>query len=246
MSAGPSAAIELLSPEQIAERLARASVAYLPLGSLEFHGPHLPIGLDALTSYGICLAAAERGGGVVLPAWYAAVGGEHSDYPWTFMSRTPSSIESLLAETLMRLDGLGVQRVVLLSGHFADEQGDLITRVAGAWNDRGAGLRAIARTLGQAPHPPVAPDHAAQFESLVLHALHPELVNIGKLPEVEAFPAPLGENPFGPDRHREDHPLHGVFGPDPRLMVAADAAPLLENLVEWIVDLALARDETEH
>jgi len=237
MSLGPSPAVELLSPAQIEARLARSSVAYLPLGSLEFHGPHLPIGLDALTAYGICLAAAEQGGGVVLPPWYAAIGGEHSRYPWTFMSRTPDAIETLLAETLGRLDELGVERVVLLSGHFAQEQGDLIARVADAWNAGGASLQAVARTLGQAPHPPVAPDHAARFESLVLHALHPHLVDIAQLPDLGAFPAPQGEDPFGSDRHRPDHPLYGVFGPDPRDLDVADAGPLLEYLVQWVREL---------
>jgi len=239
-SAGPSAAIELLSPEQIGERLARASVAYLPVGSLEFHGPHLPIGLDALTAHGICLAAAERGGGVVLPPWYAAVGGEHTLYPWTFMSGTPSAIETLLAETLTRLDELGVRRAVLLSGHFAGEQRDLVHRIAADWNARGSALSVVARTLGEAPHPPVAPDHAARFESLVLHALSPALVDVGRLPEPDAFPAPEGEDPFGPDRHREGHPLFGVFGPDPRRLDTADAAPLLEYLSGWVLELSTA------
>lgn len=232
-----SAAIELLSPQQIQERLERAPVAYLPLGSLEFHGPHLPIGLDALTAHGICLAAADRAGGVVLPPWYSSIGGEHTPYPWTFMSDTPGSIELLLTERLTRLDQLGVRRIVLLSGHFAQEQGDLIARVAEAWNAGGSAALAVARTLGQAPQPPVAPDHAARFESLVLHALHPELVHVDELPDPDAFPAPEGENPFGPDRHRADHPLHGVFGPDPRRLDTADAAPLLDYLVGWVVEL---------
>ena len=238
MSAGPSAAIDRLSPEQIEARLARASVAYLPLGSLEFHGPHLPIGLDALTAFGICLAAAERSGGVVLPAMYQAVGGEHTDYPWTLMSRAAQPIEELLAETLRRLDELGVRRFVLLSGHFAGEQLDLVRRVASAWNATGASSSVVARTLGEAPDPPVAPDHAGRFESLLLQALSPELVEVGRLPELGAFPAPLGEDPFGADRHRADHPLHGVFGPDPRLIDPDDAAPLLDYLVTWVIDLA--------
>ena len=244
MSAGPSAALERLSPQQVEARLARASVAYLPLGSLEFHGPHLPVGLDALTAHGICLAAAERGGGVVLPPWFAAVGGEHTRYPWTFMSGAPAAIETLLAETLTRLHELGVARVVLLSGHFAAEQGDLIARVADEWNARGTSSRAVARTLGQAPHPPVAPDHAATFESLVLHALHPDLVDVGALPDPDEFPAPEAEDPFGPDRHREGHPLFGVFGPDPRRLDAAAAAPLLDYLVGWVLDLGTG-DEPE-
>ena len=238
MSDGSTPAIDRLSPEQIDARLARASVVYLPLGSLEFHGPHLPIGLDALTGYGICLAAAEKSGGVVLPAMYQAVGGEHTRYPWTLMSRSAEPIEALLTETLERLDELGVRRFVILSGHFAEEQRELVTRVASAWNARDASSRAIARTLGQAPHPPVAPDHAGRFESLLLQALSPELVDVSRLPDPEAFPVPAGEDPYGSDRHGADHPLHGVFGPDPRRMNPADGAPLLEYLVDWVSGLA--------
>jgi creatinine amidohydrolase len=240
MSLGPTAAIDRLSPHQIEAGLERASVAYLPMGSLEFHGPHLPIGLDALTAYGICLAAAERGGGVVIPAMHQAVGGEHTRYPWTLMSQAAEPIEALLTETLARLDELGVRRFVILSGHFAEEQRDLITRVATAWNASGASSVAVARTLGQAPHPPVAPDHAGRFESLLLQALHPELVDVSRLPDPDAFPTPGGEDPFGSDRHRSDHPLHGVFGPDPRSIDPGDAGPLLEYFVNWVGGLSRA------
>ena len=235
---GPSPAVERLSPRQVEARLARASVAYLPLRSLEFHGPHLPIGLDALTASGICLAAAERAGGVVLPAMFQAVGGEHSRYPWTLMSSSAEPIEALLAETLVRLGELGVRRAVLLSGHFAGEQQELVTRVASAWNARGGSLLVIARTLGQAPNPPVAPDHAGRFESLLLWALSPELLDLSRLPDPDAFPAPSREDPFGADRHRPEHPLHGVFGPDPRLLDRGDAAPLLAYLLGWVIGLA--------
>jgi creatinine amidohydrolase len=238
MSGGPSAAIDRLSPQQIEARLARASVAYLPLGSLEYHGPHLPIGLDALTASGICLAAADRTGGVVLPAMHQAVGGEHTRYPWTVISRSAESIEMLLAETLERLNELGIQRFVILSGHFADEQRDLVERVANSWNATAVSARAIARTLGQAPNPPVAPDHAARFETLLLQALHPELVDVRRLPDPDTSPVPPDEDPFGADRHRSDHPLHGVFGPDPRRIDTDEAAPLLGYLVEWVKDLA--------
>lgn len=238
MSTSSAAAAERLAPREIEARLATASVAYLPLGSLEFHGPHLPIGLDALTAHGVCLRAAELGGGIVLPPCYQAVGGEHSRYPWTIMSDSPAAIETLLTETLVRLDELGVRRAVILSGHFADEQRDLVTRVADAWNSSDAPLRTVARTLGQAPEPPVAPDHAGRFESLLLHAISPELVDVSRLPSAEEFPAPSGEDPYGQDRHRVDHPLHGVFGADPRRMDVADAAPLLEHLARWTASLA--------
>lgn len=234
----PGPAAERLSPAQIDERLAIAPVVYLPMGSLEYHGPHLPIGLDALTAHGICLRAADLRGGIVLPPFYPAVGGEHARYPWTIMSDAPAAIDALLTETLARLSELGVRRAVLLSGHFADEQAGLIADIARSWNRTGAGLLAIARTLGQAPEPPVRPDHAGRFESLLLHAIAPELVHVERLPDRHAFPTPDGEDPYGPDRHRDDHPLHGIFGADPRALDTETSASVLAYFVSWASDLA--------
>lgn len=238
MNAYSPAAVERLSPQQISARLDVASVAYLPLGSLEFHGPHLPIGLDALTAYGLCVAAAERRGGIVLPPYYQAVGGEHTRYPWTIMSHASEAIEALLRETLARLSDLGVHRAVLLSGHFADEQRELVERVADSWNATAEPLRAVARTVGQAPEPPIVPDHAGRFESLLLHAIAPDLVHPEALPDLDEHPAPAGEDPYGQSRHRDDHPLHGVFGADPRGLDVGSARPLFEHLLAWVEGLA--------
>jgi creatinine amidohydrolase len=231
-------AVDRLSPEQIEARLSDAPVAYLPLGTLEYHGPHLPVGLDALTAHGICLRAARLAGGIVLPAFHQGVGGEHAAYPWTIMSDQPDAIEALLGETLARLCDLGVQRAVILSGHFAAEQRDLVARVEQRWNATGAAMSVVARTLAQAPEPPVRPDHAGRFESLLLHALDPDLVHVELLPDATSSPAPRGEDPYDAARHDPGHPLHGIFGADPRDLDVESAAPLLDHLVRWTASLA--------
>ena len=56
-----------LTPRKLKERLAAAPIAYLPLGTLEWHGEHLPLGSDGLQSQGFFMQLAERVGGVVLP-----------------------------------------------------------------------------------------------------------------------------------------------------------------------------------
>ena len=61
---------------------------------------------------------------------------------------------------------------------------------------------------------------------------------MSRLPDPDDFPAPAGEDPFGADRHRADHPLHGVFGPDPRRIDPDDGPALLDYLVSWVVELA--------
>ena len=42
-------------------------VAYLPLGTLEWHGPHMPLGADGIQSKELFVRVAEKVGGVVLP-----------------------------------------------------------------------------------------------------------------------------------------------------------------------------------
>lgn len=70
---------------------------HVPLGALEFHGPHLPIGLDGLTAHGICIQGSRGRGGVVLPTIYQGTGGEHSRYPWTIMMPTGDAIAGTFA-----------------------------------------------------------------------------------------------------------------------------------------------------
>ena len=56
-----------LTPTEFRQRLAQAPIAYLPLGTLEWHGEHLPLGSDGLQSEGFMTRLAERVGGIVLP-----------------------------------------------------------------------------------------------------------------------------------------------------------------------------------
>ena len=41
---------EELLPEECVQRIQEMPVAYLPLGTLEWHGPHMPLGADGIQS----------------------------------------------------------------------------------------------------------------------------------------------------------------------------------------------------
>lgn len=231
---------ELLSYLEIEDRLSGSAVVYLPLGALEFHGPHLPTGLDGLTAHGICVAAARLSGGVVLPTVYQGTGGEHSDYPWTLMMPSGQAIAENLLAMLRRLDALGVETAIVLSGHFADEQRVMLQEITTHWaKEPSMTMRVITRTVADCDIAPVAPDHAGVFESLLLAATHPDLVNVNKLPELSKNPSidPDG-NKFGSHRHSPNHALWGVFGPDPREIDFDKSAELFAALVDWLSSLA--------
>ncbi|MCL2461534.1 MAG: creatininase family protein [Defluviitaleaceae bacterium] len=61
---------EELTPGEFLDRLNGLPVAYLPLGTLEWHGVHLPLGADGLQSQGFFKKVAAKRGGIVLPALF--------------------------------------------------------------------------------------------------------------------------------------------------------------------------------
>ena len=61
---------EELCPKEFEERLEECPVAYLPLGTLEWHGPHLPLGADGIQPQGLFVRVAEKIGGIVLPTLF--------------------------------------------------------------------------------------------------------------------------------------------------------------------------------
>lgn len=230
---------ERLSYLEIQSRIDKRPLVFMPLGALEFHGPHLPVGLDGLTAHGICVASAAKFGGVVLPTYYQGTGGEHSRYPWTLMMSSSMHIREVLLELLNRLEELGVRTAVLLSGHFAPEQRAFLAEMGAAWNAKlGRPLKLVALSVAEFDSSPVQPDHAATFESLLLEAVDPGLVHLDKLPDPNEFPSEDPDNnPFGAHRHDRSHALWGAFGPDPRNADLRQGKVLLEAYVDWIGSL---------
>ena len=89
----------------------------------------------------------------------------------------------------------------------------------------------LAGAVSRIPGLAYQPDHAGIFETTLLAAMWPELV---QLQHLSKNPLPDGDSDFGDGRHDSAHPIQGVFGPDPRNYDAAQAAPLLEMAVAFL------------
>ena len=224
---------ELLLPNQLRAIVAKRPVAYIPLGTLEWHGEHQPIGLDALTSHGLCLRVAAQDGGVVLPALHYGTGGGHGDYPWTMIMPKPIEIVSQLDFTISKLKSFGFKMIVIFSGHFPPEQLNMIDRLSDKWTTDA--FTVFSTAVNRIESLAIAPDHAGLFETTLLAAMWPDLVQLDKLPSIDKAPIPSGEDDFGEIRHNPTHPIWGVFGPDPRRLDGAQAHSLLEASVVWLL-----------
>ncbi len=118
---------ERLHPMELRERVASAPLAFVPIGTIEFHGEHLPFGVDGFEAHGICVRAAELAGGVVLPPLYLASG--CLDLPFT-LSFELTLVEQWVKATLRQLAHRGFRAVVVLTGHGPLDLNHLLKRVA--------------------------------------------------------------------------------------------------------------------
>ncbi len=93
-------------------------IVIVPVGALEAHGPHLPLGADQLQAEATADALAERIGGLVTPTLPYGVCDGARRFPGT-VSLSMGSLASSLDELLRELGRMGARRVLVLSGHAA-------------------------------------------------------------------------------------------------------------------------------
>ncbi|MCC7495165.1 MAG: creatininase family protein [Fimbriimonadaceae bacterium] len=214
--------LELLRPAAIEAALAACPTLFQPLGTIEWHGLHNIVGLDAVKAHHLCVRAAQRGGGLVAPPVYGGIGG--LDEVYTFVTEAEDQTTSVLLRNW--LDRLvreavrsGFRAVILLTGHYGSGQ-QMIVRDAAAQLTQTLGVPVLGTpeyllAVDAGYHG----DHAAWGETALMLELDPTCVDLST----------LGEPP-----HR------GVGGRDPREATAADGARLVEVIVSRLARLAAA------
>jgi mycofactocin system creatininase family protein len=197
-----------------------ADLVLVPVGSIEQHGPHLPLDTDTV----IARAVADRMATALGDAWVApavsyAASGEHQAFPGTCSIGT-EALQLLLVE-LVRSIRCWAERVVLVNGH-----GGNLTAVQGAVEQ----LRAEGHHVAWVPCATEDVDlHAGRTEtSLMLH-LAPWSVRRDRAepgnsrPLREILPAMRAGGVAAVS-------ANGVLG-DPTGATAAHGAQLLERVV---------------
>lgn len=226
----PEVRLARLRPDGIAAALERAPIAWIPLGALEFHAPHLPNGTDGVTAEGVLVAAAERLGGVVLPWSYLTMG--TLALPWSFRY-DPGLVAEALRQTLRQLPSHGVQLAVVHTGHAPLDLIHLIKRVCAEVERDRPGLHVMglcymelnaALGTGLGTDWPVTVDHGSTMETSWVAALAPDLVATDRLSDDPAAA------------------IEGVYGPNPRFTLdAARGAAQIAAAADLLAERASAR-----
>ena len=91
------------------------SVAVIPVGSIEQHGPHLPVSTDSdIVSY-IAKKVSEKNDFLLLPTLHYGVSIEH--HPFFNLSLSTSTLGKILIELCVSLSKNHIDTVIILNGH---------------------------------------------------------------------------------------------------------------------------------
>jgi creatinine amidohydrolase len=110
--------LENALPGQLRKAIEEGRPVLLPAGCVEFHGPHLPLGCDAIIVEELAQAVAARTGAVAAPPlWYgptgyAVTGPEHGT-----MDGSVARFGDHAQDVLLALWRLGFRRIIVLLHH---------------------------------------------------------------------------------------------------------------------------------
>lgn len=165
------------------------TVLVIPLGSVEQHGHHMPLGTDTMLAHALCLAAAARMGGkaVVLPPPWYGFSAHHMRFPGS-ITLTHTTLMAVVEDIVGSLAEHGFGRVLLINGHGGN--GGVVDVLASVLGKRHYGRMRIAGVTyfalaaqaiaGLRRSREGGMGHACEFETAMIMHIRPDLVAPGK------------------------------------------------------------------
>jgi len=172
---------ERMRPDELKAAREACPLAYLPVGSLEYHGLHLPTGLDTLHALECCLEASRRTGGVVLPPLFWGTRG-HEGFPGSLLI-SEEALVRLVREILGQLERQGYRLIVICTGHYPFVQGTLLGRAAAEHMARPGEYEtrpesSLVLVVSPFDYGDCALDHGGAIETSIGLTLFPDLVRM--------------------------------------------------------------------
>ena len=197
--------VQFLRPDEIISYREKTSLIYLPVGPLEWHGPHLPFGVDPLRAEIAAIRLAEETDGIVLPTLFVGTERERSpemlknigfkgdeyivgmDFPENTLKSLyfKEEIFSLILRNYLELiiDVWEFKNIVIVNGHGAENHKAVIERLKNEFcATRNVKILHIMPMLDFV-YGIFHSGHATKEETETLMAYYPESIDLKKLPE---------------------------------------------------------------
>ena len=229
-----------MNREEIAKSLKEFPVAILPLGATEQHGYHLPLGVDIFLSEGISRKVSEKTGSTLLPSVPFGYSWVWRDIPGT-ISLQQNHVEAIIKDIAHSLARYGTKLLVLVNGHDANNSSmkyasrelmdELDMTIIYLFYPN---MEHIKEEVMESPtwHGMI---HACEFETSLMLALEPQLVDMNKsIREYPNKPKLYGKSTISLGDLSES----GVYG-DPTVATKEKGEKMLEFFVSEVEDLLL-------
>ncbi len=161
--------------------MASNPLVILPVGALEAHGPHLPLGADQIQAEATAASVAERVDALIAPTVpYGSAPGARR-FPGT-VSLSLSDLEGHVRGVLSELARSGIRRILVLSGHAERGHMAALREAADEAVRASPGLRVVVLSDYDFVYElrgrdsPATDGHAGLLETSRLLALAPETV----------------------------------------------------------------------
>jgi len=135
--------IDEMSSASFAKAVKDDPIVFLPIGAIEAHGPHLPLGTDTFQPEFVVNQVSERLGGLIAPTINY---GQHSstrNFPGT-IDITFDTLRSLVVDVLAALHRNGIRKVVVISGHLGSVHRAAIKLACEHWARHGMKLMMLS------------------------------------------------------------------------------------------------------
>jgi creatinine amidohydrolase len=162
------------------------TVVILPLGAVEQHGNHLPLGTDTLLAQAVSLAAAKSAGGTVVmpPPWYG-FSPHHMRFPGSVTLRV-ETLMAVVEDVVASLVRHDFRRILIVNGH-GGNIGAIDVLAAKLGHKHYGAARIAALTYFSLARDAIAKlrkskpggmGHACELETSMVQHIRPELVKI--------------------------------------------------------------------
>ena len=177
---------ELTAPEFVQAVARSGATCLIPLGILEKHGPHLPLGTDLIDCREVSLRAATEEYTIVFPPYFVGQIFEAKNQPGTIAYGSRMMLD-FLQQTCDELARNGIKKIILVNGHGGNDsllryfcQSQLETR-----RDYAVYLFDPAYDAATEAHlaklrKTTLDGHAGEEETSVMLAHHPDLVHLDR------------------------------------------------------------------
>jgi creatinine amidohydrolase len=236
---------ELTSP-QVAALLdgPRTPVLLLPVGAVEPHGPHAPLGTDELISAGMCTRAATRLADdpdvhvLVLPALNYGVTDMGARFPGG-VSIGADTLRALVLDICRALKDDGLRRIIVVNNHFEPAH---VTALRAATTEAEVAYLDLLRRANVARLTEEFQSgscHAGQYETSLVLADRPELVDhdvMRGLPDVHVdLPAAMSAS--GGRADFAELGMDRAYCGSPAGATAAEGLSIFDTLTDLLVEL---------